>query len=299
LHGGALTGWPIRLWGKPRMPDSGDSIKTSADNTKDPRIFTEDYYRRIYEVEERHWWHRGMRYIADALLDPFLPHGKRLAILDAGCGTGGTFGWLERKGVSGFAVGVDFSEHALSFCRKRSHAPVGRASAVELPFAAESFDLITCVDVLQHLPALGGDLAAVKEFSRTLKPGGLVFVRTNAAVEKGTLASGAENYRKYAMKDIESLMTASGLDVLRLTRANWLLIFTERLSQAIGRGQRKSQACKDHGLTIRLLPPWLGWLNELLAQVLHLEAICLKQSDRSFTKGRSTMCVARKPFRVG
>ncbi len=279
------------------MPDFGDSITTTPDSAKDPKIFTEDYYRRIYEVEERHWWHRGMRYIADALLEPFLPHGERWDILDAGCGTGGTLEWLERKGVSGFAVGVDFSDHALSFCRKRSSAPVSRASVMELPFAGESFNLITCVDVLQHLPSPDGDLAAVKEFSRALKPGGVIFVRTNAGGEKETGAPGAGKYRRYALNDLNSLMTAAGLDVVRLTRANRLLIFTERLSRAIGRGRRESPACEDHGLTIRLLPPWLGWLNESLAQVLRLEAIYLKRAGRSFKKGRSTMCVARKPFR--
>ena len=47
-----------------------------------------DYYRRIFEDEERHWWYRGMLSITAALLGERLTRpGQRL--LDAGCGTGG------------------------------------------------------------------------------------------------------------------------------------------------------------------------------------------------------------------
>src|SRR5205823_5341194 len=145
-----------------------------------PKIYTHAYYQRLREVEDRHWWSRGMRTIARALLEPFLPPGQPWDILDAGCGTGVTLDWLGRLGISGRAVGIDISPHALTFCRSRNQTDLSLASLLDLPFPDGSFDLITCLDVLQHLPLPDGDLRGLQECHRVLKPGGILFVRSNA-----------------------------------------------------------------------------------------------------------------------
>ncbi|MEX2237103.1 MAG: class I SAM-dependent methyltransferase [Dehalococcoidia bacterium] len=45
------------------------------------------------------------------------------------------------------------------------------ASATALPFAAQSFDGLLCLDVLEHIPDAS---AVVAEISRVLRPGGLL-----------------------------------------------------------------------------------------------------------------------------
>ena len=65
----------------------------------------QDYYRRIREAEDAHWWFRGMRQISAALLGERLRTGGR--VLDAGCGTGGYLRWLLDEGSFSGAAGVD------------------------------------------------------------------------------------------------------------------------------------------------------------------------------------------------
>ena len=50
-------------------------------------------YGSIYEVEDNHWWFVGRRKILGGLLDGLDRNGG-WNILDAGCGTGGNFGFL-------------------------------------------------------------------------------------------------------------------------------------------------------------------------------------------------------------
>jgi ubiquinone/menaquinone biosynthesis C-methylase UbiE len=98
--------------------------------------------------------------------------------LDAGCG------WrllskdleaLEDELVrrAGLAVGVD-----LDFAHLRKHLDITRracASLNALPFPDNSFDLITCNMVLEHLPE---PLPVFQEMARVLVPGGRIMVHT-------------------------------------------------------------------------------------------------------------------------
>ncbi len=108
----------------------------------------------------------AISFIEDALaraLSP-LPAGKRL--LDAGCGTGRR---LLGVGAS-FAAGVDLSFEML---KAGDTACVAAADVRNLPFAAESFDLIWCRLVLGHLQPLQ---SAYDELSRVCAPGGELLV---------------------------------------------------------------------------------------------------------------------------
>src|SRR5215470_13762183 len=126
-------------------------------------------YEYLYHLEEDFWWFPGMREVTASLLDPLLPSRDRV-ILDAGCGTGGNLEWLARYAGNGRVVGIDLISTALDFCRKRSHERLTQASATDLPFAAESFDLITSFDVIVQIPGQGADDRAIGEMFRVLKP---------------------------------------------------------------------------------------------------------------------------------
>jgi SAM-dependent methyltransferase len=100
--------------------------------------------------------------------------GKR--VLDLGCGTG--YGAAELSNRAGYVVGVDQSPEALCYARSQYSPPNVRwvqASAVALPLADASFDLITAFEVIEHLdnwPAL------LSEARRVLAPNGLFLVST-------------------------------------------------------------------------------------------------------------------------
>src|SRR2546427_4714028 len=135
-----------------------------------PHIFEPDYYQLLYELEERHWWALGMRDAMRELLQTPLQGKTGLRVLDAGCGTGYLLEYLQRHyPLAGAPIGIDISPHALKFCQQRGASALAQASAVQLPFPAACFDLVVCLDTLQHLSPAGADRRAIAEFARVLR----------------------------------------------------------------------------------------------------------------------------------
>ena len=100
-----------------------------------------------------------------------LPAGSR--VLDAGCGTGNLTRPLGERGYQ--VLALDSSPHMLQRARmKHPHLQFqsGDLGGV-LPFPSESFDAITCSNVLYTLP---DPAAALQEFRRVLRPGGKLVV---------------------------------------------------------------------------------------------------------------------------
>ena len=108
-----------------------------------------------------------------------LPHLRPDAVvLDVGCGPGTITVGLARR--AGRVVGLDMSPEMVESARSlATREGVGSAvfevgSAYELPFEGATFDVVYAHQVLQHL---GDPVAALREFRRVLRPGGLVAVR--------------------------------------------------------------------------------------------------------------------------
>jgi SAM-dependent methyltransferase len=121
-------------------------------------------YRELYEMEDRHWWFRGRRAVIWSLMRRAgLPPAPR--ILDAGCGTGRN---LVEFGRLGEAEGVDASEDAVAFCRRRGLDGVRRALLDELPYDDGRFGLILATDVIEHLD---DDRRALAELRRVAGTG--------------------------------------------------------------------------------------------------------------------------------
>lgn len=117
-----------------------------------------------------------------------LSSGKRL--LDIACGAGGpAIRIAEKTGCS--VVGIDVHEQAISAARllAQKQGLTARAdfqlvnAAERLPFADCEFDVVTCIDAINHLPQRP---AVVAEWARVLRPyGRLLF--TDPIVVTGPL----------------------------------------------------------------------------------------------------------------
>jgi 2-polyprenyl-3-methyl-5-hydroxy-6-metoxy-1,4-benzoquinol methylase len=93
------------------------------------------------------------------------------ALLDLGCSSGA---FLESmKGPAWQLYGIEMSVDAAKKAEARTGARVFVGDILDAPFAPESFDVVTCFDVLEHVYEPRAVLAKVREW---LKPGGIFYV---------------------------------------------------------------------------------------------------------------------------
>ncbi len=100
-------------------------------------------------------------------------------VLDVGCGNGAYLPRVTELG--GWAVGIDVSEGML---RAVTHRPVVTASAEDLPFRADSFDVVLAPHMLYHVD---DRRRAIDEFRRLLRPGGVLVAVTNGGAHMAAL----------------------------------------------------------------------------------------------------------------
>ena len=190
-----------------------------------PRIFKPEYYERMRQLEGGSWWNAGMRDVAAMLLaDEALP--KHGTMLDVGCGSGQTMAWFEATHPGWQTIGFDVAQDGLEAARAFG-CRVLHGSALDIPVASHSVDLAITLDVLQHLPLDGGDLRALREMRRVLKPGGVLFIRTNAQAFPATQPDRQYDFRKYRIPELRAHLEAAGFRVHRLSRVNALLGLAE------------------------------------------------------------------------
>lgn len=92
-------------------------------------------------------------------------------LLDAGCGPGGET--LALAGENG--VGLDISREQLTLAQGNVTAGLVQGDMTELPFTANSFDAVSAMYSLIHVP-LEDHRTVLEEFARVLRPGGTLLV---------------------------------------------------------------------------------------------------------------------------
>ncbi|HEX8054566.1 MAG TPA: class I SAM-dependent methyltransferase [Thermoleophilaceae bacterium] len=130
----------------------------------------DNYYDQFWSGEkERH-------YQPESVLEELILEGvtSTTAVLDVGCGSGNSYaGELNRRAAS--YVGVDVSANAVEAARGLGLDARTIDAAASLPFEDESFDLVVCIEVMEHLFA---PHEAAAEIRRVLKPGGRLVCST-------------------------------------------------------------------------------------------------------------------------
>jgi len=77
---------------------------------------------------------------------------KPQSILDVGCGEGFTLQKLRENKIGKELVGIDFSDRAIQIGKKlHPHISLNPGTIYHIPFKADSFDLVICSEVLEHL----------------------------------------------------------------------------------------------------------------------------------------------------
>jgi len=246
-----------------------------------PQGMQEHTYPIMYEVEDAHWWYAGRRRIIASFIKQICgelqtPHPR---ILDVGCGTGANLELLERFGD---VEGVDISDDALAFCRERGFQNVRQGAAEQLPYEDDTFNIVTALDVIEHLD---DDLMSLKEMHRVLRPDGRVLLFVPAFMFLWGVQDDVSNHRRrYTLKELKRVVERAGFEVERATYAN-LTFFAPILF------------VRTFMRVARLRPPSefkinVPAFNGLLGHIFGAERFWLRHLKLPF--GVSALCVARK-----
>ena len=93
-------------------------------------------------------------------------------LLDVGCGPGFFLACVEKYYD---AHGIDISEYAVREAKQRAHTvKLSVGDATDLDYKNDYFDIVTCFDLLEHLP---DPELALQEFYRILKNDGILIIR--------------------------------------------------------------------------------------------------------------------------
>ena len=117
---------------------------------------------------------------------------------------------------------MDFSPVALESCRERGFTRLHLGSVNALPFAPQSFDLVTSFDVLTNRTVV--DTTALAEFVRVTRPGGHVLVRV-AAYDwlRGRHDEEWNVGHRFERGELRTKFEGAGLEVRLATYANMFL----------------------------------------------------------------------------
>jgi SAM-dependent methyltransferase len=181
-------------------------------------------YAIMDRVEDSHWWFVGRRAILEGFLQriahEFRNPQSAIRILDVGCGTGAN---LEMLSQFGKAEGVDVSDDALEFCRRKG-LTVQKGLAETLPYADETFDITTALDVVEHLD---DDIAGLKECSASQNAAATRLSSSRVHVAVGS--AGRRFEPPYPLHEITDRRTPeqAGYAIERATYANWTFFTTD------------------------------------------------------------------------
>ena len=242
----------------------------------------------MLELDDRHWWYRGRRRIIGAELDRLaLPARSR--VLDAGCGSGRT---LEELGRYGEVFGIELDPGAADVARGRGCGEVRVGRLEELPWGDGDFDLITCLDVIEHTP---DDRVTLRELRRVSRPGGFLLVTVPAYQGLWSTHDVANHhYRRYSRPRLRDAAVGAGWRVRRMTSFNGLLLAPAAAVRLAGR-RRLRRPSSDYKPDLTLGPEWL---NAVLEQPLRREARWLARG-RTMPAGLSLLAVLENPSTAG
>lgn len=143
-----------------------------------------------------------------------IPYIKNKKILDVGCWTGQfiKLALNDTKKVTG----IEPSSDAVKYAKKNlKQATFLQGSALSLPFPNKTFDTITLLEVIEHVPT-DTEIIALKEINRTLKKSGYLILSTPTNNPISVILDPAYfllGHRHYGEKQLRRLLKKSGFTV--------------------------------------------------------------------------------------
>jgi SAM-dependent methyltransferase len=244
-----------------------------------------DEYTKLEGVEREHWFYAGKREIVFRWLRRLGALHPEASLVDVGAGTG----YFAKEAQQYCQVtAVDDYEESLVLARKRlGESAVIKGSCTALPLPGESADIVTALDVIEHI---ADDRGAVQEMFRILKPGGVAVITVPAFQALWSDWDVVLHHqRRYRREPLLQLVRSAGFEVVLSNYVNVLAfpaVYAIRKLRAVKRGQPKANGERaEERIPNPLLNALLKWT--------FVAPAC--QTTVTFPFGVGLLLVARRP----
>lgn len=215
------------------------------------------YYREYFDLERNHWWFRARAELLMAHLRDLLGGRRQLRILKVGAGPGRTSELLREFGD---VTSVEYDGGCCHFTRQLTGIEMIQASITELPFPSDSFDLVCCFNVIEHVER---DQDGVGELKRVCRPGGLVCVTVPAFMFLWSQHDEVNHHqRRYTASSLSEAM--NGLEPVFESYFNFWLFFPialfRLLASLLPRKQRADSGSDFFAVQSSLLDKVFYWI---------------------------------------
>lgn len=219
--------------------------------------------------EDAHWWFATRTWAIETFLAK-LPKQKNLDVLDVGCGAGNMIHHLAQYGR---VRGIEVDARPVKIAQDRGYdVRLGDATQM-IPFPDASFDLVTALDVIEHVDA---DENILREAFRVLRPHGALLITTPAYQWLWSHNDELNAHkRRYTARELGEKMEKAGFKMSRLSY-NFFLVFPLAagmimLKNATGKkAELKSHHFDDDAYQVDM-EPVAPALNTILRSVGHVE----------------------------
>jgi len=133
-----------------------------------------DYYQKGIErnIFQRIWHTNKLKVVIRFI------HGSPKTILDVGCASGWFISKISKKFPKAKCYGIDIYDKGIKYALKTyPKIEFKVADAHKIPYRKNTFDLVICTEVLEHLDS---PKSAILEIKRVLKKGGLAVIELDS-----------------------------------------------------------------------------------------------------------------------
>jgi SAM-dependent methyltransferase len=176
-------------------------------------------YRIFFEIQKKHWWFVTKKNIVlDTIVRYSVKH-KDVKVLDIGCGSGLMLSALEDVGQT---FGMDMSDDAINFSKEIFKGQVAKGALPdEVPFEENFFDLITALDVIEHVDR---DVDSLKAIRSRLAAKGMAVITVPAYMFLwSSFDEVNEHKRRYTLPELKTKLVQAGFTVEKISYFNTLL----------------------------------------------------------------------------
>lgn len=180
----------------------------------------EQIYKTTMDISYKHWWYLARNKIIESIVLKNILKKNDLKILDAGCGTGSNISMLKKYGKT---FGLEPCDFVVKFAQEKHPECLIKQGYLpdNNPYNTEKFDLITSLDVLEHIEK---DVEALKCLKNMLTKNGLLVLTVPAFQSMYSYSdAAAKHFRRYSKKELQKKLNDAGFSNFKIYYFNTFL----------------------------------------------------------------------------